>query len=174
MHRTEVIKLIGFCSVNYRNFPEPGKEEALTALWVEMLQDVDFEIAKLAVQKYMLESVYPPTIADIRARVSEFVGGYTPTAIEAWGEVKNSIRRYGYYAQEKGVKVLSPLTRKVIDSIGYRELCLSENEVADRAHFLKVYETMAKRDKEDSLMLPQMRALIQGRQAKPLMLEGEV
>jgi hypothetical protein len=45
------------------------------------------------------------------------------------------------------------VTHKVVEAIGFRTLCLSENEMADRAHFLKVYETLAKRDREDALML---------------------
>lgn len=174
MKQADIIKLIGFCSINYRNWPEPGKEEALVALWESMLSDVDFEVAKMAVQKYMLESVYPPTVADIRSRVTDFTVPRENTGIEAWGEVKRAIRQYGSYNEKKAMDSLKGATRKVVEYIGFRTLCMSENEMADRAHFLKVYDTVSKREREDALLLPEMREVLGTLQdGKRFLLEGE-
>lgn len=153
MKRTEVIKLIGLCSVNYRNWPEPDKLEMLTTLWLKMLSDTEYFIAEAAIEKYIAESVYPPTIADVRARIADITVFREKTSIEAWGDVKTAIRKFGSYNEEKAMNSLSGVTRKVVDSIGFRTLCLSEDEMADRAHFLKVYEVLAKREREDALML---------------------
>lgn len=35
-----------------------------------------------------------------------------------------------------------------MECLGYRELCLSENQVADRANFRQAYENLAKRQME--------------------------
>lgn len=153
MKRTEVIKLIGLCSVNYRNWPEKDKEDLTVSLWLKMLEDTPFFIAEAAVEKYMAESVYPPTIADIRSRIADMTTLREKSPIEAWGDVCQAIRRFGHPRPKEAMESLSPLTRKVTESIGYMTLCRSENEMADRAHFLKVYETLAKRDRDDSLML---------------------
>jgi hypothetical protein len=155
--RTEVIKLIGLCSVNYRNWPEPDKMEMLTALWLKMLDDTEFFIAEAAVEKYLAESVYPPTIADIRARIADITVIKEKTAIEAWDDVKNAIRKYGWYREKEAMQSLGGVTHKVIDSIGFKTLCMSENEMADRAHFLKVYDVLAAREREAALTLPSTR-----------------
>jgi hypothetical protein len=42
--------------------------------------------------------------------------------------------------------------RLAVKRMGWRELCMSENNMADRAHFLRIYETMEKRTKEDNLL----------------------
>lgn len=161
MKQTEIIKLISLCSTNYRNWPEDGKEKALIDLWTTMLSDVDFEIAQAAVQKYMAESVYPPTVADIRARVADITVFREKTGIEAWGDVKDAIRKFGSYNEKKAMDSLTGVTRKVVQGIGFRTLCLSEDEMADRAHFLKVYDVLAKRERDDQLLLPQTKQLMQ-------------
>lgn len=174
MKQADIIKLIGICSVNYRNWPEPGKEEVLIALWGQMLEDVSFEIAQVAVQKYMSESVYPPTIADIRARIADITVFREKPGIEAWGDVKTAIRKYGVYNEEKAMNSLMGVTRKVVESMGFRTICMSENEMADRAHFLKVYDTIAERERQDALMLKSTRDLIARLQeSKTTYLQGE-
>jgi Loader and inhibitor of phage G40P. len=161
VQQTEVIKLIGLCTVNYRNWPEPGKEEMLMTLWTKMLADVDFEVGQAAIEKHLVESVYPPTIADIRARIADITVIREKTGIEAWGEVKNAIRRYGTYREEDAMKSMGGVTQKVVEAIGFRTLCLSENEMADRAHFLKVYDVMANRERQDALLPDSTRAIMQ-------------
>jgi hypothetical protein len=151
--RVEVIKLIGICSANYRNWPEEGKEEAVTMLWLKMLEDTPFFIAEAAIEKYIAESTYPPTIADIRARIADITVFREKTPIEAWGDVCQAIRRFGHPRPKEAMLSLTPITQKVVESIGYMTLCRSENEMADRAHFLKVYEVLAKRERDDALML---------------------
>lgn len=157
MKQTEVIKLIGICSANYRNWPEESKAEPMLALWTKMLSDTEYFIAEAAVEKYLAESIYPPTIADIRTRIADLTVFREKTAIEAWGDVGEAIRKYGSYNEKKAMDSLTGVTHKVVKAIGYKELCLSENEMADRAHFLKVYDTLAARVREDALMLPSTR-----------------
>lgn len=153
MKQTEVIKLIGLCSVNYRNWPEPDKMEMLTSLWTKMLDDVEYFVAEAAVQKFLAESVYPPTIADIRARIADITVIKGKTAIEGWDDLKTAIRKYGWYNEAGAMQFLGGITHKVVASMGFKTLCMSENEMADRAHFLRVYDTLAAREREDALML---------------------
>ena len=157
MKRAEIIKLIGICSINYRNWPEEGKEEAVISLWTKMLEDTEYFIAEAAVEKFLAESVYPPTIADIRARIADLTVIKEKTAIEAWDDVKTAIRKFGWYRANEAMQSLGGVTHKVVDAIGFKTLCISENEMADRAHFLKVYDTLAAREREDALMLPSTR-----------------
>lgn len=154
MKRAEIIKLVGVCSINYRNWPEEGKEDAVISLWSKMLEDTEYFIAEAAVEKYIAESVYPPTIADIRSKIADLTIIKGKTAIEGWDEVKRAIRKYGWYREEDAMRSLSEITHKVVEAIGFKTLCMSENEMADRAHFLKVYDTLAARERETKMILP--------------------
>jgi hypothetical protein len=158
--RADIIRLVGICSINYRNWPEHGKEDALISLWETMMSDVSFEVGQVAIHKHMSESVYPPTIADIRAKIADITVIREKTGIEAWGDVKTAIRRFGIYNEKKAMDSLSGVARKVVEAIGFKTLCLSEEEMADRAHFLKVYDTLAKRERDDALLLPQIRDMM--------------
>lgn len=161
MDKKDVLKLIAICGANYRNWPEPGKEQVTVALWERTFADVDFRHAQLAIEKFIVESPFPPTVADIRQRLVDVVVPDVPTGIEAWAEVIQAIRRYGIYGQEKAIASLAPLTRKVVEAIGFRTLCMSENEMADRAHFLKVYDQLVNRERKAMLMFDQTRIGIQ-------------
>lgn len=161
MKRADIINLVGVCSINYRNFPEAGKEEALVSLWTTMLEDVEYEVAELAVHKHMSESVYAPTVADIRAKISDIQAPQGLTAMEAWGSVLKSIQQYGSYREKEAIESLDPVTQRVVRNIGFRNLCMSENEMADRAHFTKAYDVHVNRERSDSLMPARGRELMQ-------------
>lgn len=161
MKRSEIIQLITLCSANYRNWPEDGKESAVVELWETMLEDVEFTHGKLAVQKHMSESVYPPTVADIRSKISDISAPQGLTAMEAWGSVIKSIQQYGSYREKEAIESLDPLVQKVVRLLGFRNLCMSENEMADRAHFTKAYDSIVNRDRTESLMPARGRALME-------------
>lgn len=67
---------------------------------------------------------------------------------EAWLEVHKQILSVGSYNKPN---FKDPLIKKVVEIMGWRNLCLSENQVADRAHFLKIYETLVSRDEQNTL-----------------------
>ena len=50
-----------------------------------------------------------------------------------------------------------PLIERAVDVMGYRNLCESDNAVADRAHFFRVYEGLLGRAEEEIRMLPSVR-----------------
>lgn len=168
MTKTEVIKIIGILSANYRNFPEQGKEQITIELWNTMLEDVTYEVAEIAIKKFLSESSYPPTIADIRQQVAEILKPRVTPAIEAWGNVTKVIRKYGSYNEQKALDELDDLTRKTVQYFGYRDLCISENAMADRAHFLKTYETMAERVTKENLLSPKIANYLDSVQIKRL------
>jgi hypothetical protein len=157
VRQADIIKLIGICSSNFRNWPEPDKAEMMLVLWTKMLGDTEYFVAEAAIEKYLSESVYPPTIADIMTRIADITVIKEKTAIEAWEDVKTAIRKFGWYNEKGAMQSLGGTTHKVIESMGFKTLCVSEDEMADRAHFLKVYDTLAKRSREEQLMLPSTR-----------------
>lgn len=129
-------------------------------IWFSMLQDIPYNMASAAIQKYMLTNKFPPTIADIRELTAEVRNGERQDWGEAWEKVLKAIRRYGLYNQKKALDSLDPITRMTVERVGFRELCLSENIAVDRANFRMIYETMEKREKEHQQLPPQLREAI--------------
>lgn len=152
MKKKEVIKLLGIIAAAYPNMKEV--DEATVALWYECLKDVDVKPALVAVKKHILESIYPPSIADIRKQITEItmpkeqkIDGAT-----AWGEVVSAIKNYGIYREEEALASMSPLTQRVVKYMSWQEICLSDNPGVVRGQFLKMYETIAEQEKRDMLL----------------------
>lgn len=126
----------------------PTKEAM--SIWYQMLSDIPYNIAEVALQKWISTSKWAPTIADIREYSSGVSTGTELTWGEAWHEVTTAISKYGYMNEDKAMQSLSPLARKTAQTIGYQILCTSENIAVERANFRKCFETFAQREKEDA------------------------
>lgn len=115
--------------------------------WFEALADLDARVASNAVWEHISTSVFPPSIAEIRQKCSERLSPMITDWGEAWEEVLMAIRKYGSYREDEAVNSLSKLTAIAVRRMGFRNLCMSENTVADRAHFQRIYEGMVKEEK---------------------------
>jgi hypothetical protein len=150
---TEILKLIGVMAAAYPNTqvsPETLK------VYVSMLQDVPLDLLTVSVQQCMAESEFLPTIAKIRERALKLSQPVAPEPLEAWGIVLKEISKTGFY---RSPKFNDPIIARAVDCIGWQTLCSSENPVADRAHFSKVYEGILRQAENDRRMLPAARQI---------------
>jgi hypothetical protein len=149
----EITKLVGVLAVA---FPHAQMSLDSINLYVRMLKDIPLEVLDLAVQQCIVESEFLPTIAKVRDQALNLCSDPTHTfsPLEAWGVVKEAIRKVGSYRLPQ---FEDPIIAKAVDCIGWRELCLSENQIADRAHFSKIYEQLINRQREDAKWLPAVR-----------------
>ena len=160
MTKGEVAKLLAVLAASYPKFEV---DDLKVQIWYEMLGDLDYSVASLAVKKLIMQNTFPPTIADVRKRAAEIM---TPpedqiNASEAWGEVMRAIRHYGYYQEAEALASMSPRAAKVARLMGWQEICHSERPDVVRGQFLKMYETVANREKQDRLLPVAMRDEIQ-------------
>ena len=147
MTMQETSVLLGILKTAYPRFYTDITPETLgetVELWHAMLSDVTLELARPALFRLIATSKFPPSIAEMRKSVADIKYEALPDAGEAWGEVNRAIRKYGYYQQEKALESMSETTRMIVRRMGWRDLCTSQNDMADRAHFLKIYEAMCK------------------------------
>lgn len=119
---------------------------------VYLLEDVDYGAAIAAVRELAVEEPrFAPGLGAIRAKALQ---SDVPDMDLAWQEVQKNIRRVGikavYYGEE--LHWSSDAIAAAVEAMGWKSLCESENEVADRAHFFKVYETCAKRVQRRSVL----------------------
>ena len=56
------------------------------------------------------------------------------------------------YRSDEAVESLSGPTREAVERMGFRELCLGDNPVANRAHFFKIYDAIVQRKINDSIL----------------------
>ncbi len=152
MNKVEFAKLVGVLELAYKNFKLSDNKEAMK-LWYSMLEGIPFELASYGVRKVIAESDYDPKISTILKACTESCKSLTVT--EAWEEVTKAIRYSGYYQETAAMESMSETTRKVVGALGWQELCTSENIMAERAHFIKMYEIYDQRKKKDAL-LPQV------------------
>ncbi len=158
--KKELVTVIAMLKASYPKF-EIETEIAFNT-WYASLKDIDFNTLKLAVAKCITESPYIPTIATLRKMAIDIKSPCAGiTGDKAWSEVKEAIRRHGYYNEAKALESMSDRTRRVVKRFGYRYLCTSENEMADRAHFIKAFDSEVAREREQALMAPSVRHAIE-------------
>lgn len=121
-------------------------------IWYAKLADVPDELATVVVDKWIETSGKPPAISDIRRETSTIVNGTLPTWEDGWKQVRRAIGRYGYMAEKEALASLDGLTRSTVESLGWQQICESENQDVLRANFRMVYEIMANRKKESSYL----------------------
>ncbi len=158
MTKGEVAKLLVVLAASYPKFEV---DDLKVQVWHEMLGDLDYSLANLAIKKLILESTFPPSIAEVRKAAMEILNPDVMTAADAWGEVVQAIRRYGYYRAEEALASMSPETARVVRSIGWQEICMSEEPGVIRGQFLKMYQQVAEREQKEKLLPQGLREDIQ-------------
>lgn len=164
MATTEEVRRIwvALCSA-YPCFGKGNSPEQLAQtlkVYERLLGDVPGEALEAAVLQYIAEEKFFPTVAELRTKAVSLFGPRFPSAMEAWGEVRQALSRYGRY---QAPKFENPITAKVVQSMGWLSLCDSENEASDRARFIQAYEVLCQREREDALLLPGVRSLTVGK-----------
>ncbi len=116
-------------------------------LYTRLLADVSDELLAAATYQHIASSKYWPTIAELREAAIQFIQPRHPPAIEAWAEVRQAIRRVGHYRPPPSFG--DPLIDRAVRALGWEELCLSEEPEVDRAHFLRAYECLQQRERDE-------------------------
>lgn len=142
--------------------------EAMT-LWLDLLQDIPYQVAMAALKKWVATEKWSPSIAEIRETALEITQGKQPDWSESWQTMKKAIARWGYMRPEEALQSMDPLTREVVERLGYEAVCESEDEEVLRGQFRRAHEVVANRRKQDAQIPETLRALISGGQLK---LEG--
>ena len=155
MTHKETAVFMGILKEAYPRFYADKNESELRMsikFWEEFLSDVTLDVAIPALKRYIATNKWVPTVADIREAIAEISYPPLPDASEAWFEVTQAIGRYGYNNHEEAYKSMSELTLIAVKRMGWRKLCMSENDIADRSNFNKIYESLTKRIETERLI----------------------
>lgn len=141
----------------HANWPTEVVPDERIDLYARMLGDLSDEMLEAATLHVIGSTPFSPKVADIRKAAYEIYQQEMglPTAGEAWGEVMQQIRRVGSYGRPEFSQEIIGAAVKAMG--GWVMLCRSEEPMADRAHFFRVYDALAERKMRSDVMLPQVK-----------------
>lgn len=142
-------------------------------LWFRQLEDIPYNLAEMALNKWVATNKWSPTIADIREQAASVVNGEKPLWSDGWEEVVRAIKNYGSYGQKEAMESMSEITRMAVRRMGYIDLCRSENPVADRANFRMIFEQITEREQKQNQLPVSLKNLIEEAKRKEIEYESE-
>lgn len=148
----EILKALTVLASAYPRYELP---DATIKIYQRLLADLDFDLLKAATLQCATTNTFFPSVAEIRAAAVELkaMAEGIPSDIEAWSQVIEQIRKVG----SRDVPEFShPLVAQVVKQMGWINLCMSENQVADRARFLEAYSQTQKSTRRRAQMLPEV------------------
>ena len=156
--RMEFMKILAALAALWPRF----KLEAVTIdASYAILGDLDVDLLRAATLQIGSEArPFFPAAGELRQCAFDLLDRQAgvPTAWDAWAEV---CKRFGTHGHASLPKFSHPLIKRVVDAVGgWRELCMSTNQVAGRARFAQAYEVLARRERTQARMLPEVREVI--------------
>ena len=142
--------------------------ENTALVWHRLLMDIPDDALLAAALERAANGTFPPSVAELRNACFAMVEPEQLTAGEAWTLVTRAISKYGSYepGPQQAKAELPPVVWRAVESLnGWRYLCLSEDTMADRAQFFRVYEALVTRERETRRMLPEVREVRMSLQA---------
>lgn len=153
----ETKNLVGVAIANFPSMQE--RDMGPTAmLWYQMLKDIPYEIAKKALLKVLTTAKFFPTVSEILEAIADITNPETDTAAKAWGEVEKAIRHYGSYREKEALESMSSRTAKVVEYMGWRDICLGEEIGVVRGQFLKMYQQVSEREQKERVLPESLKA----------------
>ena len=141
---------------------------AALQLYARLLVDIDPDLLRAAVLQHIATSKWFPKVSELREAALALVTHAELSPEEAWGEVRQTIQRVGSYGIFDRATMAyrlptfsHPLIDRAVEIMGWRNLCASDNEVADRAHFFKIYSQLVGRRNRDEMMLPEIKQVVE-------------
>ena len=157
MEKREFVKLLAAIELAYSQFNITSNIPKVD-LWYKMLGHYEYPLMAAAVHRHILTNQWPPTISDL----TEAAQPAKKEIGDTWGKVKKAMAAFGTYREQEALASVDQLTAEAIKIMGWRSLCLSTNEMADRAHFLKIYGSLEKRSREENILPSNIKNLIGG------------
>lgn len=149
-------------------------------IWFKLLNDIPYEIATMAAQKYMQTEKFPPTPADIRRYATQIMSPLSEdlTEYQAWDMVRRAINN-GIYGAEEEFNKLPKIVQSVIGSPerirSAATLEPEDLETVEKSHFMRSFRARVEAHKREQQLNAGLRdAISEIRQkAEPIKVEGD-
>ena len=166
MNRDEIVAILGTLKTAYPKFyAEMTKQEMYNTidLWTEMFSHENPALVVAAVKNLINTFKWPPTIADVKEEMYKLTENESEAPIEIWNKIKKAIRNSGYYSYEEFQKLPEEAKVFVGSPNQLREWALATdyNDSVVKGQFLKQLEVIQKRKKDNKLMLPEVKDIVE-------------
>ena len=139
-------------------FPDKKIDSEIYWEFLKDLKGEDYLKAVTEISSTQTE-LYPGTNLIAMIREKALVGDGLTNG-EAWREVIREISNTGSWGEPH---FKNPLVTRAVECMGWRTLCLSEDSALDRAHFLKIYNAIKKRNDYNQLAIGSDKKLLPGK-----------
>jgi len=162
MTKQETMKMIATFNVAFPRFAVTNIDSLglMVDLWQKAFAETPYYQIEAAVQKLLYELQFPPTIADVAKRLADINASHLLNDSEAYEEVRFAIRKFGRGREKEALESLTTLSRKVVNQMGYQDLCNSENPDTVRAQFRMAYQAEFNEIKGNALLPEKFKAQI--------------
>lgn len=137
-------------------YPHVKITKETAEIYHDVLEDLEIGECVQASREIVRFSQFFPSASEIRRGVLKATKQLSPLPIEAWSEVVQVVSSEGL---GKSHEWSHATIQEVVQAIGWREICMSENQGVLRAHFLKLYESLASQNDQKILVGKSMRQL---------------
>lgn len=153
--------LVGVLPMHWPSFRLSDDEDVLRAsvrAWHRSLADLDPEVVEAAVESLGRREFAPtPLMVREAALAIARPEAMVPDAAAAWEEVQAALQLVGW---TRTPEWSHPAVGDAVRALGgWRAVCESTTLMADRAHFLRVYDAVRERHLRDAVATPAARAL---------------
>ena len=143
MNRQGILKQLFAC------YPNTSIEPETVIMYDDLLSDIPDVLLQDAVKQAISRSEFLPTVAKLRETARNLAQPKRMTWVEAWDNVQQQMRKVGYIGTPT---FSSDITAQVVKSMGWRQLCGSDNPDIVRAHFRDMYTALANRHDDEEML----------------------
>lgn len=150
-------------------YPNTTASAATHAVYLEVFEEVPVEELHAVVMQCVREGGgFPPSAGQVFERWRTMHSAVTPDhAAEGWLSVQKAMHDPNTYSPDPEgppPKFKDPLVQRAVAALGWHALRMSENQMADRAQFLKLYEAFARNAAAEERLSKEYKALRASRQ----------
>lgn len=149
MNKEQFVKGLKYLGIAYNK--EFDEEQA--TVWYDFFKDVEYDTFRQAVKRIIPKNKYLPSIAELRGEIAQITNPLLQLNVDdEWNNVISQIRKHGTYITTEEFNKFNEVTLKVVRTIGWKRLCMSENIEFERKTFYDMFKSYQKRSEDISLM----------------------
>jgi len=142
-------------------YPYAQVSDQTVVVYIRGLSNIPSDDLDVVIQQCIAEKKYLPTVAEIQDMYRSLSGSLAQLSSgEAWGEVHRAIARYGHIRKPQ---FDDDIIIRTVEAMGWNNLCMSENQAADRARFMQIYADISKRKESVDRLTPKSRKMLESK-----------
>lgn len=146
---TKGLALLKYAYPNtFKNYTNEDTE-MMIIVWLKHFKNDDPEKFATAINNLIKKSTYIPSIADVKREIAELTLSFIPKAEDEWNEVLKLVRKYGSYGEIQALNEMNEYTRYIVKHIGFRNICLAENQTWNKKEFIGEYNELKNKNIEN-------------------------